>query len=234
MIGRLVVFTLALSALLLAMPASAQQASVSVEVRSIDDSLSEILQELARLEGASENASMATCRRMHRDIAELRQQVASLRDSFREITEASLSVSFEVSDRDSRRGRRERRERSEPETPPAPPPVAVPVPEPVPEPVGPTPISETDFRRLLSRIDDETFASGKLRVLDDAADFAWLTAAQVVEILGLFTHSSDQIKALKLIANNIVDHENAFEIYGAFTFDSDKEKARKILRAARD
>ncbi len=232
MTARIVLSIVFASLILYVNPAEAGSATISLEARQLDDSLSEILQELARLEGVSENASMATCRRMHTDIAALRRQVARLRTDIREVAGPVLSVSVEVSDSDDG-GRRRRPGRRETSKTPAPAPVPVAVPAPEPEPAGPTPISESDFNRLLARIGDESFSSGKLRVLDDAADYAWLTSAQVVRILGLFNFASDQLKALELIARNIVDHENAFEIYAAFTFDSDKEKARAILRAVR-
>jgi hypothetical protein len=220
---------LAFAFLVAAPPAKAEHAHVSVDVRGVDAALGEILQELARLEGVSEGANLSTCRRMHGDIASLRRRVAALQTELRAMPGVSMSLSVSVTD-----GGTETRERRRRDIAPAPPP---PAPDPVvvaePAPAAPQVISEADLSRLIARIEAESFSSGKLRVLDDAADYAWLTSAQTVRILGLFSFSSDQLKALELIVRNIVDPENAFEIYGAFTFDSDKEKARQILRSAR-
>jgi len=78
----------------------------------------------------------------------------------------------------------------------------------------------------------EHFSSGKLRVLGDAAGWAYFTSDQVVRILGHLTFGHDKLAALRILAPRILDPQNGYHVYKAFTFDSDKQTARKILHAA--
>ncbi|MFH1810256.1 MAG: DUF4476 domain-containing protein, partial [Pseudomonadota bacterium] len=108
------------------------------------------------------------------------------------------------------------------------------VPAPPPTPAAPpVPVVETmpaqDYRGLLRALKDESFAEGKLRVLDEAARWAWFSSEQVLEILAAFDFGNDKLKALAILAPRLTDPENAFRIYQAFSFDSEKKKAKKIL-----
>ncbi len=173
--------------------------------------LGDIKEELARLQGVVGSSDAWACRRSAKDLKALRKAVRQLQDDLR------LAPILEVgpAHRDI--------EVSAPQPQPLPPP----------QPAGPVALNEAQFSEILDAVQAESFEDGKLGVLRDATDYAWYTVAQVVRVLGAFSFGSGKLKALEIMAPQIVDPEHAFKIYGAFTFDGDKKKARKILRRAR-
>lgn len=82
---------------------------------------------------------------------------------------------------------------------------------------------------LVGAIQGESFSSGQLRVLADAAQGHCFRVTQVAEVLPLFSFEDDKLKALEMMASGLVDRQNAFRIYSLFTFESSKDRARRIL-----
>lgn len=99
------------------------------------------------------------------------------------------------------------------------------------QPRGPAAMGDAEFKDLEDRIDDEAFADDQLGVLRTAASHNDFTADQVVRLLDLFTHSSDKIDALRVVAGNIVDPENQHVVIDAFVHSSDKDEAESILQS---
>ncbi|MDF1562411.1 MAG: DUF4476 domain-containing protein [Deltaproteobacteria bacterium] len=171
--------------------------------------LGDLNEELARLQGVTAGGDRNACRRASGDLSALRSSIRLLIDDLR----AAPGIDT--------RG------------PVAAPPPPMPAPEPLPPPVpaGPIAMDGPQFHEILAAVRAEDFESGKLDVLRDATDHAWYTVAQVKQVLDVFSFGSGKLKALEIMAPQIVDLENKFKIYGAFTFDSDKKKAKKILSA---
>ena len=82
---------------------------------------------------------------------------------------------------------------------------------------------------LVGAIQSESFSSGQLRVLGDAAQGHCFRVAQVAEVLPLFSFEEDKLKALEMMAAGLIDRQNSFRIYSLFTFEGSKERARRIL-----
>ena len=61
------------------------------------------------------------------------------------------------------------------------------------------------------------------------AKHRWFTCDQAATIIKIYTYSSDQVKALKIIAPKLVDRQNSHIIIPVFTYSSDKKKAKEIL-----
>jgi hypothetical protein len=98
---------------------------------------------------------------------------------------------------------------------------------------APVAMAEREFAGILAAMGAEIAGSSKLRVLGDAASHHWFSVDQVKRVIGEFSFSSEQLDALRLLAPQLADPQNAFRIYESFTFDSDKDQARKILSGVR-
>lgn len=90
-------------------------------------------------------------------------------------------------------------------------------------------MDDGSLQALTGAIQAESFSSGQLRVISDAAQGSCFSVAQVAAILPLLSFEDDKLKALQLLSHNIWDRQNAFRIYSLFTFEASKEKARHIL-----
>jgi hypothetical protein len=105
-----------------------------------------------------------------------------------------------------------------PPPPPAPPPSR-----------QPRPIADATLAQLEAAIDAEGFSDGKLRVLQDAARSNFFLIAQLKKLVGHYSFSKDQVRAVEIVAPHLLDRENAFQLYDAFSFSGDKKKVEQIL-----
>jgi hypothetical protein len=105
-------------------------------------------------------------------------------------------------------------------------PVAPPVPT---EPPPPEAMPETDFGRLLSAVNSESFSDGKTSVIRTAATSHFFSIDQTARLVTSMSFSKDKVAVVRILANRIVDIENAYQLYEAFTYSSDKRKVRQIL-----
>ena|GEM_PF-3750468 len=90
-------------------------------------------------------------------------------------------------------------------------------------------IGKNAFASLLSTVEGESFASGKIQVLKSAAAHHHFRISQVSQLLNKFSFSGEKIKAVRILYPKVVDRKNAFKLYNAFTFETDKRKLRAIL-----
>lgn len=91
------------------------------------------------------------------------------------------------------------------------------------------PIADGDFGGLLMALKEQGFADDKLTVLQDAANHAFFTVAQVKTMLKLFSFPDDKLSALRTVKSHIVDPQNNYQLYGSFVHSSDKDEAKQIL-----
>ncbi len=174
--------------------------------------LGDLNEELARLQGLTAGGDRGACRRAAGDLKALRRSIRLLQDDLRAAPSVDMGRSVEI---DSG----------------SPPPQPEPLPPP--EPVGPVALRGAQFSEILSAVRSEDFEDGKLGTLRDATDYAWYTVGQVTQILNVFDFGSGKLKALEIMAPQIINPERSFKIYSAFDFDSDKKKARRIIQATR-
>lgn len=92
------------------------------------------------------------------------------------------------------------------------------------------PLSDDAFNVLYAKVQKASFADNKLDLLEVACLGCNFSCEQTVRIIKLLSFSSDQLKALRLMAPYIVDPLNAIDIYNVFSFESDKQKAAEIIR----
>ena len=91
------------------------------------------------------------------------------------------------------------------------------------------PLSDDAFNVLCGKVQKASFADNKLDLLEVACLGCNFSCAQTARIIKLLSFSSDQLKALSLMAPYIVDPQNAIDIYNVFSFESDKQKAAEII-----
>lgn len=81
-------------------------------------------------------------------------------------------------------------------------------------------MSEADFMALKSMIASKAFDSTRLQIAKQALNMNYMTAAQVDQLLNLFTFDSSRLDLAKSAYTRTIDRQNYFLTYDAFTFDS--------------
>ncbi len=76
------------------------------------------------------------------------------------------------------------------------------------------------FGQLKSTINNQWFDSGKLQVARQAISMNSLTAAQVAELMQLFSFESSKLELAKMAFANTVDKQNYYIVNNAFWFSS--------------
>lgn len=93
----------------------------------------------------------------------------------------------------------------------------------------PIPMSDSEFSSLLNSIENESFESDKLSIIQISAKYNNFTVSQVIKIIALLSFSSGKIEAVKLTYPNVLDKFNSHNIINSFTYSADKEKVRQII-----
>lgn len=161
------------------------------------------------------------------DLAAARAQAEALAAAARE--EARLQAEREEA---RLAAEREAASRAPVQTVPAnPPPVPVEVQPTAPRPVEPPPppvpsAGGESLERIVRAVSAESFSSDKLNALRQAARGARLSCAEIARVLGLFGFSSDQLEALRVLRETVVDPQNWDVVVAAFSFSSDRDAAR--------
>ncbi len=76
------------------------------------------------------------------------------------------------------------------------------------------------FSQLKNAIDNQWFDSGKLQVARQAISMNSLTAAQVAELMQLFSFESSKLELAKMAFVNTVDKQNYYIVNNSFWFSS--------------
>lgn len=90
-------------------------------------------------------------------------------------------------------------------------------------------LSEEEFAIVSNSITKANFDDNKLALVEVACLRSLFTCRQCARLLQLFSFSDAKLKALRFMARQIVDPQNAYDIYQAFTFDSDRDKAARLM-----
>jgi len=91
------------------------------------------------------------------------------------------------------------------------------------------PMDPNGFKQLNQQVSKESFASGKLTVIEVASKNYFFTSQQVYELVNSFTFAKDQLRACEILYSRVVDQANFHIVLSAFTFDSDKKKLKEML-----
>ncbi len=92
-------------------------------------------------------------------------------------------------------------------------------------------LDQNGFNRLKASIEAESFSDDKLRVAKQAAKNKCMTVAQVKDIAGLFSFSSEKLEFTKAAYTSCQDRENYYEVLQVFDFSSDKEELEEYINS---
>jgi Ricin-type beta-trefoil lectin domain/Domain of unknown function (DUF4476)/Mannan-binding protein len=95
--------------------------------------------------------------------------------------------------------------------------------------VGPQPMDERSFSELIRAMEGEAFSQGRLRVLESAAGGRHFAMAQLRRIVQLFSFPFDRVRAVEIVAPQVLDRGELFTLYGALEFDTEKAQVRQIF-----
>lgn len=90
-------------------------------------------------------------------------------------------------------------------------------------------MSDEGFVRLLELVDEESFSSGKLRIIEAASLGGCFSCRQVATLMQKFSFTSDKKKVVELMAISIVGLRDIEQILDQFSFDSDKREVLDLL-----
>lgn len=202
--------TLILAALLVAVPASADEAQRLQQVLDDLDVMEALLS--GKVNDATRNELLEKVRRSRKTVRGVQQDLlrGGTASASVQTGDGSLSVVLEVPDEGG-----------------APPPPVVEVVE-----VGQPevfPMPPPAFGGLKDAIEEESFDDEKLAVLREAARHNVFLVDQAIQLIELFTFSDGKVEAGVILYPQVIDPENWFRVYGAYTFDSDKEELRRRL-----
>jgi hypothetical protein len=93
------------------------------------------------------------------------------------------------------------------------------------------PIDAKSFELLKQTISNEAFDNTKLSIARQAVSQQYFTAAQVKEIVQLFSFEKSKLDIAKYCYSRTVDKNNYFIINDAFSFSASKEELSKFIQA---
>lgn len=94
-------------------------------------------------------------------------------------------------------------------------------------------MGKQDFQFLYDIIKGKSFDKDRLELLSVGVLDNYFSCRQCTKLLSIYSLDSDKLKALEIMANHIVDLDNAGLVIDIFTFESTKDKAAKLLRLHR-
>jgi len=95
-----------------------------------------------------------------------------------------------------------------------------------PQPMGMHPAT---FSQLKNAINNQWFESGKLQVAQQGIRSNKLTAAQVAELMSLFSFESSKLEVAKMAFANTIDKQNYFIVNNEFSFSSSVRELEQYI-----
>ena len=86
------------------------------------------------------------------------------------------------------------------------------------------------FNTFLKTLEDETFESSQLKMLETAVVNTRFTSDQCVRILQLCDFDTERIKFMKLLYPAVTDKQNFFKVVNKFDFDSNKNEMNRFIK----
>jgi Domain of unknown function (DUF4476) len=90
-------------------------------------------------------------------------------------------------------------------------------------------MSESEFRKLKSNVENEDFADDQTSVVRIAAKSKYFNIDQLIRLLDVFSFEEDKIELVRIVYPQVVDPDNAHNLLGAFTYSDDKEEVEEII-----
>lgn len=90
-------------------------------------------------------------------------------------------------------------------------------------------MNDRDFQYLYKTIKKKSFAKDRLELLSVGVLDNYFSCRQCAKIMSLYSFDDDKLEVLDIMADHIVDVENADTILKSFKFDSNQRKAANLL-----
>ena len=90
-------------------------------------------------------------------------------------------------------------------------------------------MNDKDFQYLYKVIKKKAFEKDQLELLSVGVLDNYFSCRQCAKIMSIYSFDKDKLKVLDIMANHIVDKENARLILDSFRFESDRRKAASKL-----
>lgn len=90
-------------------------------------------------------------------------------------------------------------------------------------------MSEAEFKKLKSNVENESFADDQISVIRIAAKNKYFTIDQLIRLLSVFSFAEDKIEAVRIVYPKVVDPDNAHNLMSAFTYSDDKKTVENII-----
>lgn len=90
-------------------------------------------------------------------------------------------------------------------------------------------MNDRDFQYLYKTIKKKSFEKDQFELLSVGVLDNYFNCRQCMKIMSFYKFDKDKMKVLDIMANHIVDRENAHLILDSFRFDSDRRKAASKL-----
>mgnify|MGYP006389679487 FL=1 len=94
-------------------------------------------------------------------------------------------------------------------------------------------VNPHDFQELLESINDQTFASEQLPMVQAAGLCGWFTCSQCAALMNLFDFDDNRLKVVSYLAPHLIDPIRCQPIMDQLAYISDRQTAWKIISAAR-
>lgn len=94
-------------------------------------------------------------------------------------------------------------------------------------------VSPVDFQALLTAINNQTFASNQLPMVQAAGLCGWFTCSQCAAIMNCFDFDSNRLQVVRYLAPHIIDPIRCQPIMDQLSFSDDRQTAWRILSGAR-
>lgn len=94
-------------------------------------------------------------------------------------------------------------------------------------------VSDADFNALLTAINNQTFASNQLPMVQAAGLCGWFTCVQCAALMNCFDFDSNRMQVVRYLAPHIIDPIQCQPIMDQLAYITDRQTAWKILSAAR-
>lgn len=104
---------------------------------------------------------------------------------------------------------------------------------PMPMPTDNWAVAPHDFAVLLNLIQNQTFASNQLPMIQAAGLCGWFTCQQCAALMNLFDFDDNKLKVVTYLAPHLIDPIRCQPIMQSLSFVSNQQKAWRIISAAR-
>ncbi len=90
-------------------------------------------------------------------------------------------------------------------------------------------VSPDDFQNLLNAINNQTFASNQLPMVQAAGLCGWFTCSQCAAIMSCFSFDSNRLQVVRYLAPHIIDPIRCQPILDQLSFSDDRQTAWRLL-----